>query len=119
MQATNRTSPAVCRKEGSIFKPLQYVRPRLSNAPAPPPRRRTRFRLLGARPLRLAGAAFAPLTSARMPQAAAAVAAAGATLLAGHAQVNAAGDTLYDKVAALAAAVDALEQKAGGAGDLK
>ena len=70
-------------------------------------------------PLRLAGAAFAPLTSARMPQAAAAVAAAGATLLAGHAQVNAAGDTLYDKVAALAAAVDALEQKAGGAGDLK
>ncbi len=49
-------------------------------------------------------AAFAPLTSARMPQAAAAVAAAGATLLAGHAQVNAAGDTLYDKVAALAAA---------------
>ena len=47
-----------------------------------------------------------------MPQAAAAVAAAGATLLAGHAQVNAAGDTLYDKVAALAAAVDALQ--AGG-----
>ena len=47
------------------------------------------------------------------------MAAAGATLLAGHAQVNAAGDTLYDKVAALAAAVDALEQKAGGAGDLK